>query len=155
MVAKVSQWIMGIVGVVLLGVLADIVLGEGRTKKQIKGVFGLITLLVIISPIAGVLKEGWGGFESVFGGSITADETYLDTVNKSQLSELQSALERHLKAQGYDNTRVSFSTVGQSLSLIYIDLSGTGSEMWQEYAAVKQIAAKFLNFEEGAVIVYG
>ena len=46
-----SSWLLSVVGVVILGVLIDVVLPEGNVNKYIKAVFAFVIILVIISPL--------------------------------------------------------------------------------------------------------
>ena len=52
-----TAWIMSIVGVVVIGVLIDVLTPEGESNKYVKGVYALIVVLVIASPIAKALKS--------------------------------------------------------------------------------------------------
>lgn len=142
-------------GVVLLGLLADLLLAEGRTKKTVKGVFGLITLLVIIAPLSQMIKSGQVFQGGLLGGTVTADVRYLDTITKAQLTELSKAAQKELEGKGYKDVNVTFSALGQSITLVYVDLSGAGTDMWKKYAEVRTLVAKYLKIEEGAVVVYG
>ena len=55
----ISSWIMAIVGVSVLGVLVDLVMPNGQTKKYIKGIFAFIVVLVIISPLPNLLNKNF------------------------------------------------------------------------------------------------
>lgn len=46
-----ANWILSIVGIICLGILIEIVLPQGKTTKYIKGVFSLVVILVIVSPL--------------------------------------------------------------------------------------------------------
>ena len=51
-----SGWLIGIVGVVSLGVLIEVLLPEGENSKYIRGIFSIIVIFVIISPLPKLAK---------------------------------------------------------------------------------------------------
>ena len=53
-----SGWLIGIVGVVSLGVLIEVLLPEGENSKYIRGIFSIIVIFVIISPLPKLAKIG-------------------------------------------------------------------------------------------------
>ncbi|MDR2047011.1 MAG: stage III sporulation protein AF [Clostridiales bacterium] len=59
-------WIISVAGVSVLTVLLDIILPEGQMNKYVKGVLSVVVTVVIISPAAGLLKDGLD-FERLFG----------------------------------------------------------------------------------------
>ena len=48
---NLSSWVLTIVGMVVLSVIGDIILPQGKISKTVKGVFAFITVLVIASPL--------------------------------------------------------------------------------------------------------
>lgn len=50
-----GEWIIKIVGLGALGVLLDVILPDGETNKYIKGIFGIITVFVLFSPLPKLL----------------------------------------------------------------------------------------------------
>ncbi len=46
-----SGYLISIIGVVMLGVLVDLVLPSGQMNKFVKSMFGIFTILIIISPV--------------------------------------------------------------------------------------------------------
>ena len=56
---KLTAWILSIAGVALLGVLLDLIVAEGRTQTYIKSIFGIIAVVIIASPLAGLAKGDW------------------------------------------------------------------------------------------------
>jgi hypothetical protein len=54
----VLSWIISVAGVMVLTVLLDIILPDGQTNKYIKGIFSVVVIIAVISPVAGFLKSG-------------------------------------------------------------------------------------------------
>lgn len=70
-------WIIAIVGVVVLGVLLEIILPDGEVTKYIRGIFSIIVVVVIVTPIAQILS-GDKKFEfDIKGAQIEYDDNYI------------------------------------------------------------------------------
>ncbi|MBO4412852.1 MAG: stage III sporulation protein AF, partial [Clostridia bacterium] len=53
----ISTWVLSVAGISMLAVLVDLILPLGQTKKYIKGVFALIVVVVVITPIFNLFKS--------------------------------------------------------------------------------------------------
>lgn len=49
-------WVIAIVGIVVLGVLLEIILPDGEVTKYIRGIFAIIVVVVIVTPITQILS---------------------------------------------------------------------------------------------------
>ena len=52
---SISAWVLSVAGISVLGVLIDLILPSGQTRKYVKGVFAFIVVLVIITPLPKLL----------------------------------------------------------------------------------------------------
>lgn len=77
-----SAWITAIVGVVVLGVLLEIILPEGEVTKYIRGIFSIIVVVVIITPIAQALSGEKKFNFDIDSSQIEIDNNYIDYFNK-------------------------------------------------------------------------
>ncbi|MGN0789652.1 MAG: stage III sporulation protein AF [Christensenellales bacterium] len=96
-----KQWVLSIVGVVVLGVLVDVVMPEGESAKYIKGVFGVVAVITIISPIVNLFQDVNLGKWQPQTSSIEVQTDTLDSLvtNVRQAQEEQVA--SLLSQQGY------------------------------------------------------
>ena len=49
--SQVSMWVLSIVSIVLIGVLIEVILPQGKTNKILKSVVAVVSVLVIVSPL--------------------------------------------------------------------------------------------------------
>jgi Stage III sporulation protein AF (Spore_III_AF). len=100
-----SAWILSITGIVVLGVLADVLLPEGQTNKYIKGIFGILTLLAIISPLPRLLNFEFGA-ESLynFDADIVPDENFSESVRGVYAAERRA--ESYVKSLGVTGAEI-------------------------------------------------
>ena len=93
-----SGWLIGIVGVVSLGVLIEVLLPEGENSKYIRGIFSIIVIFVIISPLPKLAKGDY------IKGFVTKKEEILMKVIMKALKtickiELRTILAKSWKKQ--------------------------------------------------------
>lgn len=100
-----TGWIMSIVGVVVVGVLIDVLTPEGESNKYVKGVYALIVVLVIASPIAKALRSDVD-FSEYFDVTFETDDTFIDGVNDDRKESDEQKITRSLNIRGYEGAQV-------------------------------------------------
>ena len=72
-----------LVGIVLLGVLIDVIMPDGEMNKYIKGVFSLLALFIIISPVQKLFNNNFD-LNNIFYDSraVETDSDFLDATKK-------------------------------------------------------------------------
>ena len=94
-----SEWLLGIVGIIALGLLLEIVLPDGQITKYVRGAFSLLVIVAVIAPLPKIFG---GDFEFVFDGvSYEIDSTYLTSQGEEYESNLENNLEQILLKEGY------------------------------------------------------
>ena len=91
-------WIMGILGVICVSVLVDIFLPDGQTNKYVKGIFSIITLYVVISPLPAFLSKDYSisDYLNFEAADITVDENFLNGLFVNPHGARERALCAHL-----------------------------------------------------------
>ncbi len=95
-----SEWIISIVGVILLGVLLEIVLPEGKTAKYVRGAFSLLIVFAIAAPLPALFKKDFSF--TLDSGAVTADETFEQTTYDRYALRLGAAVEEYLRDEGME-----------------------------------------------------
>ena len=124
---SISAWVLSIAGVSILGVLVELILPSGQTKKYVKGVFAFIVVLVIISPLP---KLFWGGFraEDIFEeDAIIIQEDFIYEINRDRLSKIEEMIELDLKEVGLEGVLVQLNAnifaKNMEIEVVFVDLS--------------------------------
>lgn len=94
-----SEWIISIVGVILLGVLLEIVLPDGKTAKYVKGAFSLLVVLAIAAPLPRLFKAD---LKSATDASVQIDSAYVAETYDDYAARLGVAIEEYLDGEGID-----------------------------------------------------
>ena len=94
-----STYILSIVGIVILGVIIDIMLVEGQMQKYIKSIFVVFVIFVIIAPIPNLLKTNLS-LPTFNTGQVTLNSDLIKTINEQKRIELQNDLIQHFSQNG-------------------------------------------------------
>ena len=108
-----AAWLGSILGVVVVGVIVELLTQQRRMGKFIRSIYGFIVLLVIVSPLPKMLQTEWW--------SANFDEL----VNQELLANLehnskQAQIKQILHAKGYDQALVTVVD-----DVIYVNLGVT------------------------------
>ena len=99
-----TAYLLSIIGVVMLGVLVDIVVPNGQMNKYIKSMFGIFTVMAIILPIPKIINSNYD-FSNFFYDkvSIEIDQDFLQATNKKIVKVLQTNVEKSIEKAGFLN----------------------------------------------------
>ena len=100
-------WVLSVTGIVALGLLLEILLPTGKTSKYIRGIFGLITLYVIISPLPGIIdKIADTDFEDVFS-DVAVDYEFVGDISGDYFAGKEKQAAALLEKMGYEGVKVN------------------------------------------------
>ena len=101
-----SGYLLTLLGVILLGVLVDVILPSGSTAKYISGIFSIFVVFVIVSPLLSFIKKGYNLKDYFSNEQIELDNKLLGSFNKAKFSKLERDIEQELANNGYENVSV-------------------------------------------------
>ena len=146
-------YLLSILGVVILGVVIDAILPSGGTSKYISGIFAIIVMFVIISPVLTWVKKGYNIKDYFTLQDITLDEKLLYNINNSKFTELEKEIEQELSDNGYTNVKVdiqfNIESTNVKISQVLVDLSNLViNENYvniNKYVYIRQVVQNKLN----------
>ena len=130
-----SGWLIGIVGVVSLGVLIEVLLPEGENSKYIRGIFSIIVIFVIISPLPKLAKGDYVNGFTAPTQEISIDEEYYDSVKEDIQARLADNLQKKLEKAGYNDLTYNIQFDKDYVYIIdkiTVDGNGIDDKKWQE-----------------------
>ena len=146
-----SGWLIGIVGVVSLGVLIEVLLPEGENSKYIRGIFSIIVIFVIISPLPKLAKGDYiNGFTSQ-KQEISIDEEYYISVKSDIQAKVEDNLKQKLEKSGYNDLSFDIQFDEEYVFMInkvVVDSSGISESKWQEILMFLQTATGNAKIEK-------
>lgn len=130
-----SGWLIGIVGVVSLGALIEVLLPEGENSKYIRGIFSIIVIFVIISPLPKLAKGDYiKGFTSQTQG-VSIDEEYYESAKENIQEKIKDNLAEKLEKAGYNDLSYDIQFDEEYVFMIdkiVVNCKGIDEQQWQE-----------------------
>lgn len=142
----ISSWILGIAGICVLGVVVDLILPNGQTKKYIKGVFAFFVVLVIIAPLPSLLNKEFSISDIFEENAIVIQEDFVFQLNKQRLESVQDMIEKDLIEQGIENVSIVLSanifTERMKVESVFVDLSRVVLNENVEHKDINELVVK-------------
>lgn len=157
-----GAWLLKITGVIALSALSSLLIPNGQTKKYVKGIFALITLFVLVSPLPKLLKSDFSGFPNAFDTAteLEIDETFLYGVATNAYKTQERNIEKFLKENGIE-AKVKFvvkSETSSEIDYVNVILSDKSFERDKsnsiDIGALKNEISKFSGVPEDKLRVF-
>ena len=141
---------------ILIGVIADVIMPNKKSSNLIKTVVAVITMLIIIKPLASVdlSKINFNQISS----NISIDNNFVDLRNAEKINSLATSIEDSLDKNGYKNTQVSFSIDYEKMHIntVFVDLANLvlsdKNLNINKYTNIVAIVQQFVNINQGQVV---
>jgi len=160
-----STWILSISGVVLLGVLVDVILPEGQTNKYLKSIFAFLIIFTIISPLPKLLNSDVSVYDFLDTEEVFIDTTFISQVNVQKLNAIKTDIKNELESKGYSGIYINITadiyTENMQIDRIYADLTNLVIDKnianinSNKYEVVIKIISKLTSIKEDKITVYG
>ena len=159
----ISSWIISIVGIVILGVLIDLILPEGQMQKYIKSVFSVIVVLTMVSPILNIDINKIDFDRFIYNEtSVELNQNYLKNYNEDYKVTLENLLEEKLKEGGFSgvNVEILYNKSNNNFEIEKVELDikklviNTNQVHIDKYKEMRTIVSNMLNVKEGNIVIY-
>ena len=110
------SWVLTVAGVAVLTVLCDIIIPDGKNRKYIKTVLGVVVTLVIVQPLIG-LFNGEIELGASSGYTVEPQTKYLETFNSKKNEQLLSRLKLTLLNSDIDVEEIKLNSSDKSLRI--------------------------------------
>ena len=122
----ISSWLLSVAGVVILSVLAEFVLPDGKMNKHIKSIFSFVILLAIIMPLPKLFGKEFDLTKYFAKEENVLQEDYLYQINIDKLTALSTQLDDRVKQEGILNAEISINanvlTENMEIFEVFVDL---------------------------------
>ena len=153
-------YLLSILGVVILGVVIDVILPSGSTSKYISGIFAIVVMFVIISPVLTWVKNGYSIKDDFTLQDISLDEKLLYNINNSKFTEMEKEIEQELSNNGYTNVKVdiqfTIDATNVKISQVLVDLSklviNENCVNINKYVYIRQVVLSKLNITKEVIV---
>lgn len=156
-----SGYLLSIIGVVVLGTLVDLVLPSGQMNKYVKSMFGIFTILVIISPVPKLINQNYD-FSKLFYNEVstTIDQDFLTVTNKKIVEQLEISVEKSCENSGYKQVKCEIESILEDnkmvIKKVYLNLQNLVISQNQphinKYTEIVQAVRQVVNVEKEQII---
>lgn len=157
-----SSYILSIVGVILLGVLINLILPEGSMSKYIQNIFALIVVFVIVSPVSTLVNYNFDVGSIIETSQVEIDQNFVYLVNSQTVNQLEFSIENSLEQEGYLGVSVTISanitTSPLKVEKVTLDLLNLvinrEVQHINKYSKMKEVVLEEVNIEEEKIVFY-
>lgn len=145
----ISSWILSIAGVVVLSILFDLFLPDGKLNSYIKTIFNFVIIIVVITPIPELLNKDFDTSTMFSNSQVVLQEDYIYQLNRDKLTMLETTMEETLSSEGYKNIDISISAnifvIEMKIETIFVDLGNLVIQQKDENINIKNEVVKCIT----------
>ncbi len=154
-----KTYLISVAATCLLLVLLETMLSEGKTKKYVQGILRLVIVIVILSPIVGIVNKDFN-FEKLFSENGAQIETTNQNIMDDYIVEkTEKAIENKLNGRESNVCTVKINEKNGVISSVVVTVKENGINTTDEniFTNEKIIEAvtDVIEIDKDRIIVYG
>ena len=155
-----NGYLLTLLGIILLGVLIDVILPSGSTSKYISGIFAIFVMFVIISPILNWIKSDYKISDYFTSADIQLNQNLLYTINNSKIDAVEQDIINELCMNGYDGItldiqfKIEADNVIITQVLVYLQnlVINSNSPNINKYVYIRQAIQSHIAVSEEVIV---
>lgn len=160
--SAVGAWILSILGVVIIGVIIDLVLPSGKMNKYVRSIFSAVTVLIIVLPLPNLFKNGCNTDSFLYNTDVPLQQNYIDYTARMKENALLRGLYAALKEDGITASEIKiegdFTQVVPVIEKVSVNLSQVvivgQSEHINKYKLIQSKVSEYLAVDEDIILIY-
>ena len=154
-----SGYILSILGIVLLGVIIDVIVPSGSINKYIKSVFSIFVVAVIISPVIKFISNK-NGIKLNYS-NYEMDKKLIEYIFEKRTENEENKIEKYLQEEGFDKVdiNINFSINNNELEYISCEINLTklvisaDKQHINKYEFIKGTVKDFTNLTDEEIVI--
>ena len=151
-----TKWLLSILGVVFLAVLLDIVYPNGKTNKFCKSIFGILAIIVLISPISKIDFQNTSNdnfVSSTLNKNIqkSKDEYYKVKIENALGDDNICGVSVEIESNMDNNVYQIENVLVDTSNLVLTDFLTHNNK----YEVIIQKISKLMEIEQERIVIYG
>lgn len=107
MILKIKSWCEGIIVAIVISIIIEMILPDGKNKKYVKVVIGIYIMFVVLNPILEILNYDIN-IEKIFEfDDIQASTTLDSNIKDAYIYGIQESLKMEIEGLGYEVENVN------------------------------------------------
>ncbi len=112
-----NGYILSVLGIVLLGIIIDIIIPNGNINKYIKSIYAIFVVAVIISPLTKILK--YDNDFSIKYQDYEISQNLLNYIYSARVDSLEIEIVDTLEREGISNISININYSSENNELVY------------------------------------
>ena len=154
-----SGYVLSILGIVLLGVIIDVIVPSGNINKYIKSIFSIFVVAVIISPVVNFLSNK-NGIKLDYD-NFEMDKQLIEYIFEKRAENEENKIETYLKDNGFDGIDINliFSINNNELAYISCTINlknlviSADKQHINKYEFIKKSVKDFTNLTDEEIVI--
>lgn len=150
-----KEWLLSIVGVVFLSILFDLICPSGKINKFSKGIFGIISIAIILSPILNLKID--------INENSYVSSDLIENINKSKAEVYEKQIEAYLKEQGIDgvSVEVEYTLSENDFDITFVNIDSSNIVLSEnlmninKYEVIAKMVSQKFSISEERILIYG
>ena len=151
-----SGYILSIVGIILIGVIVDLMLADGQVKKYVQSIYVLFVIFTIVAPLPSFINNIKHGDFSLETSSIEIDKKYLEIIRNQKNTALSNAIETLFNDNGYAKVAItidsSMNDKTYTINKICVDI--TACPQCPTKSIIKKTVQTVVEIDEKDIVIY-
>lgn len=155
-----SGYILSILGIVIVGVLVDIVVPSGTINKYIKSIYAIFVLAVMLSPVIKFLSNTHDINVNITGYEI--NENLMNYINTNKIKSIETNIENKLKDEGFDgiDIKINYSIESNELMINSCTVNmqnlviTSDKQHINKYEFIIEVVREYTNLADEEIIFY-
>ena len=155
-----AGYILSILGIVIAGIIIDIIVPSGNINKYIKSIYAIFVVAVILSPLINYLNKEHD--LSLHYEDYQVSEQLLNYISKQKVSSLELQIENTLNEEGFSNVdiKINYSIENNELSInsCTVNLQNlvivADKQHINKYEFIIEVVQEHTNLTEEVIIFY-
>lgn len=110
MIIKIRQWCEGIIVAVIISIIIEMIIPEGKNKKYIKVIIGVYIMFVSLSPLLELLQYDFNFDDIAIYNTVETSQNIDNDIKDIYVSGIEENLKLEIEALGYEVDFVNIYT---------------------------------------------
>lgn len=130
MIIKIKQWCEGIIIAVVISIIIEMIIPDGKNKKYIKVIIGVYIMFASLSPILEFLKYDFNFNEIMDIASIQTSQGFDNNIKDVYVLGIEENLKCELERLGYvvENVKIYTDISYENIEQIELDIKENSNE---------------------------
>ena len=149
-----TSYILSIVGIVLLGVIVDLIFVDGQVKKYVRSIYVLFIIFTLVAPLPKFFDNLKNGDFSLPTSEIKVEQSYIDIVLEQRNQAMQKIIKKAFEEKGYQDIEVQVSGVyEQFYEVDKITISTRNMQEKLQRKTIVEVVKSVIKIDEEAIII--